>query len=262
LNLFVKIKSILGFRNDLRGEQMAVEDGAAVASAAVLKPSKPQSLFEWVYQDLRSDILTCKLRPDAKLQINTLAEERGVSVSGVREALSRLSAEGLVVAEPQRGFRVSPVSLEDLTDLTATRIDIEGLCLSRSIEQGGVDWETAVVASIHRLSRTPYWAGGDERRLSEAWATAHNEFHEALVSACDSVWRLRIRKSLYQQSERYRRLSVPVLTEKRDVESEHRELSEAALSRQSSRACEMMRNHLMLTMNIIISGLTLQPAPG
>jgi DNA-binding GntR family transcriptional regulator len=217
-----------------------------------------QTLSEGVYQELRVDILTCKLRPGAKLQINTLADERAVSLSAVREALSRLSAEGLVTLEPQRGYRVALVSLADLTDLTMTRIDIENLCLARSIEQGRVDWETAVVGAMHRLSRTPYWAPGDERRLSDEWAVAHDGFHEALVSACDSVWRLRIRSSLYHQSERYRRLSVPVLSKKRDVDSEHRAISEAALGRKKARACELMKEHLILTMNIIIKGLPVE----
>lgn len=219
--------------------------------------SSRQTLFEGVYQGLRAEILACRLRPGAKLQINALAEEREVSLSGVREALSRLSAEGLVVAEPQRGFRVAPVSLEDLTDLTMTRIDIENLCLARSIELGGVDWETAVVGSMHRLSRTPYWAPGNDRRLSDEWATAHNGLHEALVSGSDSAWRARIRSTLYQQSERYRRLSVPVLPSTRDVEAEHRAISDAALARQTARACELMREHLLLTMKIIVEGLTL-----
>jgi len=234
-----------------------MHDGASAPRTSGERPAKGQTLFEGVYQDLRADILACRLRPGAKLQINMLAEERGISLSGVREALSRLSAEGLVVAEPQRGFRVAPVSLEDLSDLTATRIDVENLCLSRSIEHGGVEWETAVVASMHRLSRTPYWAAGDDRRLSEEWALAHNAFHEALVSATDSVWRARIRASLYQQSERYRRLSVPVLSTKRDVEAEHRALAEAALARQTERACELIKEHLIFTMNIIVEGFTL-----
>jgi len=153
---------------------------------------------------------------------------------------------------------VAPVSLEDLKDLTMTRIDIENLCLARSIELGGVDWETAVVGSMHRLSRTPYWAEGDDRRLSEEWAAAHNAFHEALVSGSDSVWRARIRSSLYQQSERYRRLSVPVLPSVRDVESEHRAISEAALSREGGKACGLMREHLLLTMRIVVEGLPLE----
>jgi DNA-binding GntR family transcriptional regulator len=126
-------------------------DDAVATSRTTAGRVAGQTLSEGVYQELRTDILACKLHPGAKLQINTLAEAREVSLSGVREALARLSAEGLVVSEPQRGYRVAPVSLEDLTDLTMTRIDVENLCLLRSIEQGGVDWETAVVAAMHRL---------------------------------------------------------------------------------------------------------------
>ena len=232
--------------------------GAAAPGPARHALAKNKTRFEEVYQALRTDILSCKLRPGAKLQINTLAEDREISLSGVREALSKLSAEGLVVAEPQRGFRVAPVSLEDLADLTMTRIDIENLCLARSIERGGVEWETTVVAAMHRLSRTPYWAAGDDRRLSDEWAAAHDSLHEALVCASDSAWRSRIRSALFQQSERYRRLSVPVLPVARDVQAEHRAISEAALERQAARACELMKEHLLLTMEIIVRGFKLE----
>jgi DNA-binding GntR family transcriptional regulator len=235
-----------------------MQEAVAVSRAMADRIVKGQTLAEGVYQELRGDILACRLRPGAKLPINLLAEERKLSLSSVREALSRLSAEGLVIAEPQRGFHVAPVSLEDLNDLTMTRIDIENLCLARSIELGGVDWETGIVGAMHRLSKTPYWAPGDERRLSDEWAAAHNAFHEALVSGCDSVWRLRIRSSLYTRSERYRRLSVPVLSKKRDVEAEHRAISEAALARKKTRACDLLKEHLILTMNIIIKGLPLE----
>jgi DNA-binding GntR family transcriptional regulator len=238
-----------------------MQDDMAIPQAIAEPLAKSQTLSEGVYQELRADILSCRLRPGAKLQIKMLADDREVSLSGVREALSRLSAEGLVVAEPQRGFRVAPVSLEDLRDLTAARIDIENLCLTRSMEHGGVEWETAIVAAMHRVSRTRYWAPGPDRRLSEEWVIAHNAFHEALVSATGSVWLSRIRISLYQQSERYRRLSVPVLHVRRDVEAEHRALAEAALGRKKTRACELMKEHLTLTMNIIIKGLELESEP-
>jgi DNA-binding GntR family transcriptional regulator len=233
------------------------DEALAALSPATDRPVRP-TLSEGVYQELRADILACRLRPGAKLQINVLAQDREQSLSGVREALSRLSAEGLVIAEPQRGFRVAPVSLEDLTDLTLARVDIEGLCLSRSIEHGGVEWETGIVAALHRLSRTPYWASGDDRRLSDEWAAAHDAFHEALISASASAHLSRIRRSLYQQSERYRRLSVPVVSKKRDVEAEHRAIAQAALKRQAARACELMKEHLILTMDIVIKGLTLE----
>jgi DNA-binding GntR family transcriptional regulator len=221
--------------------------------------ARRETLFEKVYQTLRADILSCRLRPGEKLQINTRAGDREVSLGVVREALTRLAAEGLVVAEPQLGFHVAPVSLADLEDLTNARVEIENLCLTRSIEQGGVEWETAIVAARHRLSRTPYWAPDDDRRLSEEWVAAHSAFHEALVSATNSNWLSRIRSSLYQQSERYRRLSVPVRPAKRDVEEEHQAITEATLGRQKVRACELMKEHLVMTMNIIVEGLPLPP---
>ena len=111
------------------------------------------------------------------------------------------------------------------------------------------------MAATHRLSRTPYSAEGDARRLSDDWVIAHNAFHEALVSGCDSVWMHRIRRMLYQQSERYRRPSVPMVQSKRGVEAEHRAISEAVLARKTAKACELMKEHLTLTKNIIIKGL-------
>jgi GntR family transcriptional regulator, carbon starvation induced regulator len=111
---------------------------------------------------------------------------------------------------------------------------------------------------MHRLSRTDYWAVGDNRRLSDEWASAHDCLHEALVSAADSAWRSRIRGALFQQSERYRRLSVPVLPMARDVHAEHRAISEAALERKTDRACQLMKDHLLLTLDIIVRGLKLE----
>jgi len=126
----------------------------------------------------------------------------------VREALSRLTSEGLVVAEPQRGFRVAPISAAELRDLTGVRAHIEGLCLDRAIAVGDVGWGAQLVAAFHCLSRTPERESDDRERMSEAWSVAHAAYHKTLVSACDSPWLLRLRETLYAQSERYRRLSV------------------------------------------------------
>ena len=99
------------------------------------------------YQHVRSDILAGRLEPDRKLRIQELAASLDVSPSVVREALSRLSAESLVIAEPQRGFRVSPINAEDVRDLTQVRIDIELKCLRRAMSEGDVSWEAGIVAA-------------------------------------------------------------------------------------------------------------------
>lgn len=220
------------------------------------------SLTHDAYERLRADLLACRLQPGARLRINELCQTLSVSLSAVREALSRLTSEGLVVAEPQRGFHAAPISAAELRDITGVRAQIEGLCLERAIAVGDVGWEAGLVAAFHRLSRTPEREAGDEQRMGEAWSTAHRAFHAALAGGCDSPWLLRLRDTLYAQSERYRRLSVPMADTPRDLGREHRELMEAALARDAVRAKVLMAEHLQRTTTVLLAQSWPVDAPG
>jgi len=139
------------------------------------------NLTQSAYELLRADILSCRLPPGSKLKIQETVHPLRGRPRRHREALSRLTSEGLVIAEPQRGFKAAPISPEDLTDLTKVRIEIDSLCLRKAIENGDVAWESRLVAAFHRLSRTPERVAGDPTRSSEEWAEAHAGFHTALV---------------------------------------------------------------------------------
>jgi DNA-binding GntR family transcriptional regulator len=167
-----------------------------------------------------------------------------------------LTSEGLVDAEPQRGFRAAPISVADLRDLTTVRIEIEGLCLKRAIAIGDMAWESRIVACHHVLSSIDKRAPGDAQRLNDGWIGAHAAFHTALVAACDSPWLLRLRDMLYAQSERYRSLSVPLAQGPRDVNAEHTTLMEAVLARDGARAHALIDAHLRATMEIVLAGKT------
>ena len=210
------------------------------------------SLTQSVYEQLRADLLACRLRPGDRLKISDLCGSLGVNLGAVREALSRLTAEGLVVSEPQRGFRVAPISAPELKDLTEVRIEVEARCLRRAIREGDVAWETAIVAAHHVLTRLPEREPEDPDRVSEAWALAHAAFHRALVAGCGSPWLLRLRDALYDQSERYRRLSVPLSCAGRDLGREHRDIMDAAVARQEDRACALLTAHFQATTMILL----------
>lgn len=210
------------------------------------------SVTQDAYERLRADLLACRLQPGARLKINGLCQALSVNLSAVREALARLTAEGLVVSEPQRGFRVAPISADELRDLTAVRAKIEGHCLERALAVGDVGWEASLVAAFHRLSRTPEREPGDEQRMSEAWAIAHAAFHDALAGSCDSPWLLRLRAMLYAQTERYRRLSVPLAEKVRDLNREHHDLMEAALARDITRTKALLTQHIELTTRVLL----------
>jgi DNA-binding GntR family transcriptional regulator len=229
------------------------------------------SLTQDAYERVRADLLACRLKPGERLRINDLCKRLSVSLGAVREALSRLTSEGLVSAEPQLGFRVAPISISDLQDLTMVRTEIEGLCLRQAIAEGDLAWESRIVAAYHRLSRTPHNAPDDPMRLNDDFAAAHAEFHQALVSACTSPWLHRIRHILFAQSARYVALSVPLARRDRDRNQEHRDLMDAVIGRNAERAIELMTGHLNLTTLILIEALpetspatapTWKPTPG
>lgn len=209
------------------------------------------------YQRIRADILTCVHLPGSKLNIAALAGELEVSLGAVREALSMLQSEALVRSEPQRGYTVSPVSTKELDDITEARIAIEALCLESSMTRGDLSWETDVVAAWHRLSRLSETEAGKNHHLNEAWATAHSDFHASLVSAGGNDWLLRMRATLYEQSERYRRMSVPLARESRDVAAEHKAIFDAVMRRDAAGAGAALATHLRKTAEIVKTSVSL-----
>jgi len=222
-----------------------------MSTLAALDRSATQS--DQAYEALLAEILECRLAPGAKITISDIAGRLALSPGAVREALSRLSAEKWTVATAQKGYSVSPVSIEELRDLTRTRIVIEQLCLRSAIEHGDVEWETSAVAAYHRLHRIPMLFAEHGTRLNPAWAAAHTTFHTALAAGCDSPWMLTLRAMLYAQSERYRYLSVVLRRENRDVDAEHEAILNACLSRDADRVSRLIEDHLQRTSDILVT---------
>lgn len=211
------------------------------------------SMTQKAYEEVRADLLACRIPPGARLKIQELCERIPVSPGAIREALSRLTSEGLVRAEPQRGFRAAPISGADLVDLTMVRVEIDSLCLRWAIAGGDMNWETRLVAAAHRLARTPERASEDPARCNEDWAEAHAAFHLALVEGCGSPWLLHLHSLLYAQSERYRRLSVPFAAAGRNVDAEHQAIVAATLARDAETAIPLLAAHLQKTTFILLN---------
>src|SRR5262252_1570154 len=112
-----------------------------------------RTLADTLAAELRSAILRGAVAPGARLRLDELRTRFGVSLSPLREALSRLAAEGVVTAASQRGYRVPEVSLEGLEEVNTVRCHIEPLALAESIRRGGDDWEERLVAVFHRLTK-------------------------------------------------------------------------------------------------------------
>ena len=223
-----------------------------LVESSAIEPTGPRSQTSAAYASLRSDILAGRYAPGEKLKISDLAAGLAVSPGAVREALSRLVPDQLVVSRDQKGFIVAPLSIEDLEDLTDLRCEIEAVALRRSVKLGDMDWEASILASAHRLRRTEMYSQVDHS-LTPHWVIQHAAFHTALVGACGSRRLLNLHAQLYQQSERYRGLSVHLESNNRDVRDEHQKIVDAALDRDAELLVELTLAHLRETTALIVS---------
>ncbi len=204
-----------------------------------------------VLQRMRLDIINCVLKPGEKLRFEALKTMYNVSFSTLREALSRLAAESLVVSEGQRGFMVAPVSIADLNDLTDVRVLVEREALAKAIGNGDDRWEANILSTYHRMDKLQQRLGR-EYYLSEEWSAVHGEFHYSLVAACGSPVLLEIRSKLFERAHRYRRMSSQFRTQWREKGAEHKMIADAALDRDVENAIRLIDRHIRETSENVI----------
>ncbi len=154
---------------------------------------------------LRRDIAFGVLAPDQKLKIEALRQRYGGSNHSMRETLRLLSAEGLVEATSQRGFRVTSATGEDLRDILFMRLQIERLGLARSLERSTVAWESQVVAAFHSLARADAQVQVEPDDLTALeWDEACRALSAALIAASESPRLIDMQGKFYNQSRRFR----------------------------------------------------------
>lgn len=224
----------------------------AISSVEEDKSNAPgATLATSVYGQIRADILSGALRPGEKLRAEFLRDYYRTGNSPIREALNRLSVDGFVTREEQRGFRVATVSKDELRELIDTRCWMEEIALRKSIENSGTQWEEDLVLAFHRLSRVPRSSKKAEFERNPEWDELHNAFHMALISACGSRWLLGFCEQLNDQANRYRRLSS-ISYPKRDPMEEHRVIMDAAIDGDADKAVKALHEHYRRTGDIIL----------
>jgi GntR family carbon starvation induced transcriptional regulator len=229
---------------------------------AVTARPKSETRAGEVLHRMRMDIIGCVLKPGERLRFEALRDRYAVSFSTLREALSRLAAEELVLTEGQRGFVVAPISIADLTDLTNVRALIEREALCRSMANGDDAWEADIIGNYHRMERMQQRLGA-QYYLDEAWSSLHAAFHQSLVGACESPSLLQIRQKLFERAYRYRRMSSQFRTRWREKDVEHKTIMDAALARQEERAVGLIDRHIRETTENLIehAGHLFAPSP-
>jgi DNA-binding GntR family transcriptional regulator len=159
----------------------------------------------------------------------------------------------MAVMVPQQGFRVIDISVLDLLHLTEARICIETLVLRQSVISGDANWEGEVLASHHRLRRTPQF--DDDGNITEEWSSAHANFHHTILAGCANQRLRGLAESLRESAEVYRHWSKsPGKARHRDIAAEHQEICDLVIERDADSASEALKRHIELTTELLLEG--------
>jgi GntR family carbon starvation induced transcriptional regulator len=225
-------------------ERLGGDGGPWGPRSHVIRSAGPKTLADDAFLRVREDIIKGALRPAERLRPDRLSPRYGIGLSPLREALSRLASDGLVVAEGQRGFFVAPVALAELRDVADLRTQFSVLALERSIARGDEAWEAAIVAAYYQLNKLAKQMRAEPASYADEWERRNRAFHAALEAACGSPWLLHFCQILYDQSERYRRNFVAYPKLEARIYEEHRAIMEAALRRDAKTACRVLEQHI------------------
>jgi DNA-binding GntR family transcriptional regulator len=214
------------------------------------EPESHDSSVEIVLKYTRSAIVDGRFAPDTKLIPRQIAAECGVSFIPVREALRVLVSEGFVTFFHNRGAWVTPLSIADLEDLYAIRLELgtEAVRCASPMSAADIERLTNILNSADRAS-----ARGDRKRV----LSLNRDFHFFIYEKTQSPRRLRLIEQMWQHAERYQRLSLNYRHDAAD--EEHRDIV-AALAKDDSRgAARAMRIHLETTVDLIRTAFTSTP---
>lgn len=213
-----------------------------------------RSLTSLAHHRIREMVLSGELRPGKRIQIDALRKKLDMGASPVREALSILSSEQLVVRNEQRGFWAPEISAEDFSILLETRCRVEAIAFADAIRHGGPDWEERIVLLQYRLNAL------DRNEKNAEWEVAHREFHTALIAACPSTYLLNFCAQLYDLAVRYRNVARSAAYPSRKIADEHSKIAQAALARDTDHAVEMLVDHYRKTGDFLYQKLAEQEA--
>lgn len=194
-----------------------------------MHPAKGQSVraSDRAYAALRDDIVEWRLLPGTLLAEVEQSERLGVSRTPLREALGRLTAEGLTTAAGGRGVVVTGISLEDIDELFELRETLEGRAAELAAERGNPE----DFATLHReLLAAPALISGDDPARHDYYALVAR-LDAAIDSAVSNTYLAQAMGGLRVHLVRVRRLAADDAARLEAAAAEHAAIAEAIAAR-------------------------------
>jgi DNA-binding GntR family transcriptional regulator len=204
-----------------------------------------RTMAEAALERLREAIILGEIRPGTHLRLEEVAQQLGMSISPIREAVRQLEALGLAEHVPHHGAKVVRLEVEELRELFSIRLALEGMAVRRSAEL--FRGEDDARARAHLAAYDEARHRGDTR----AAMREHAAFHFTVYEAAQSAWLVRLIRPAWDSCERYRPV---LLADTGALQDRHEELDEELLAACAAhvpeRAAAALRAHLELASEI------------
>ncbi len=198
------------------------------------------SKSDLAYAELREKILTGGLPAGSRLAQYELAESLNMSITPLREAIRRLSSEGLLTVETHRDVRVSTMTADEARQLFEVRLSLDPTAAKLAAARRTDADITALRAAVDQLLPVT-------RQWGEGALTAHRVFHQTLYRASHNDVLIKMLDDLWDKSDRYRRLGLDLPPgdepRTRDLQEHHR-LVDLVVDGQADRAAQLMHDHI------------------
>ncbi len=188
-------------------------------------------LTDAAYDAVKRDIVECVLAPGTEVTERELTERYSLSKAPLREALVRLSHEGLLKSIPRTGYLVTPITVQDVRDIFELRLLLEPAAARQAA--GHVDKE--LLTQLDELCRAGYTPGN--RESEAAFLRTNRQFHLAIAQASGNRRLAGLLGQLLEDMERLFHLGLAVRNRSTEMQHEHQALVEA-LARGDADAAE------------------------
>jgi DNA-binding GntR family transcriptional regulator len=216
----------------------------------------PKNLSDQAVEALRHDILTCRLMPGAAISESLVTERLSFGRAPVRAALARLAEEGLVQAQPRRGWVVSMVTIRDIHEVFDLRLLLEPEGARRAAGRVG---DATTLRRLDGVCGRGYRAGDHDSAL--AFLAANRDFHVAVAALSGNQRLERQIARLLDEATRMLVLGLARRDRSGEMAHEHRALISALAAGDAAEAAEQMRAQVAASRAMVLSALTGPESP-
>lgn len=230
-------------------------DSVRIAAA----PGRPRTadtgrrLTDKAYEAIKRNILECELLPGSEVTARELAARIGIGKVPLREALIRLTQEGLLQPIPRSGYRITPVTVQDVQDIFALRLLLE----PAAARQAAGRIEKELLSQLDELCKAGYEPG--DRASESAFLRANREFHVAIANASGNHRLARVLGQLLEETERLFHLGLAVRDRSDEMKHEHQSLLVALASGDSEAAARLVIAQIESARQMVMNGIMAAP---